>query len=267
VTTSNVQNPLQYAASITADFVRQAALQFGPQVGGRITALDVGCGEGLIAADLSRQGFTIIGIDGHGESVAKARQIGVDARETLLADFQHAPFKLIYVSRALHHMPPLAETLAKLNSLLSDDGIMVIDEFCRELFQMPESTWLFECVQKIRAKSSDTDPINAKQDNPRHNWLLTSKSAEEVLHNWHNHHDHKHKLLTGNEMKEGLEQVFSIKSMESFPSLFRYLCDFLPATADGASDAAAFQQNEVDQIKADQLTAIGLRIVLSKRTE
>jgi len=265
----SAQNPLQFAATITAQFVREAAVKLGHYDLSQITALDVGCGEGQIACELGKLGLKTIAIDGNGESIDKARALGVDARETLLANFEHEPFELIYVSRALHHMPPLAETLAKLNAMLSEDGILVIDDFCRELFQLPESAWLLDCLQRIRAKSSASDPINVaeKLDHPRHKWLISSQKAEEILHNWHHHHDDKHKLLTGKEMQEGLEQQFSIARIEAVPCLFRFLCDFLPATTSGTIDAAAFHQEEIEKIKTEQVTAIGLRMVLQKRTK
>lgn len=44
------------------------------------SVLDVGCGPGTITADIAARGATVIGIDAAPDVVAKAQELGVDAR-------------------------------------------------------------------------------------------------------------------------------------------------------------------------------------------
>jgi SAM-dependent methyltransferase len=248
-------NPLQFAASITADFVRLAMKNLPPAP----SLLDVGCGDGLIAAQLIKDGTDVFAIDGNEQCVQRADEIGVKARHCLLLDLDHSPFDLIYVSRALHHMPPLAETLNKLESLLRPTGVLVIEDFGFELVDRTAAAWLIEQTRRIQEKT-----IIASD---RHKWLIAASdmSPEQASELWQQHHWTKHKLLTSEEMKKELFNQFEIDYDQSHAYLFRYLCDLLPETTDGAWQAREICRQESDLAAAGRLPAVGFRSILRKK--
>jgi 2-polyprenyl-3-methyl-5-hydroxy-6-metoxy-1,4-benzoquinol methylase len=248
-------NPLQFAASITADFVRACA----PQLSRPASTLDVGCGDGLIASELIKSGFDVLAIDGNPESVVRAREIGVNADNCLLLDFDHAPFDLVMVSRALHHMPSLVESLKKLDQLIKAEGRLIIEDFGFELIDCIAAGWLIEKVKAIKEE--------VKVPDPRHKWLWSADTltAEEARVLWQEHHWIKHQLLTAEQMKTGLERQFKVESCQAGAYLFRYLCDLLPSTADGAKMARQTWQEETDLIAEGKLPPVGLRMILQKK--
>jgi SAM-dependent methyltransferase len=77
-------------------------------------ALDVGCGEGMLARKLARHASHVVGIDQDAASIDAARrqnvngQIGFVRGDFLTCPFQPASFGLISCVAALHHMDAAA---------------------------------------------------------------------------------------------------------------------------------------------------------------
>lgn len=94
-------------------------------------ALDVGCGEGMLARQLARRVRHVIGIDHDAASIELARRQGPDGRaefvrgDFLACPFQPASFSMITCVAALHRMDPAA-ALAAMSRLLVPGGTLVI---------------------------------------------------------------------------------------------------------------------------------------------
>jgi 2-polyprenyl-3-methyl-5-hydroxy-6-metoxy-1,4-benzoquinol methylase len=92
-------------------------------------ALDVGCGEGILARRLARRVPHVVAIDADARSIELAREQGGDV-EYLLGDFMTEPlqptsFDLVACIAALHHMDPRA-ALQRMGSLLRPGGRLVV---------------------------------------------------------------------------------------------------------------------------------------------
>ncbi len=90
--------PAEVATRETLHFVR-AHLSGGAQ-----HLLEVGCGNGALAAALQADGHTLVALDADAEAVAEARRRGVDARHAAWPDFENAPFDAVLFTRSLHHL-------------------------------------------------------------------------------------------------------------------------------------------------------------------
>ena len=244
------KNPLEFAASLTADFVEAA-------IPATSSCLDVGCGDGLVAAELINRGHQILAIDNNVEAVEKAKANGVNVIQSSLNDFQHEPFDRIILSRALHHMPPLVETLNRLDNLLAPKGHLIIEDFGFELADWKACGWVFKKTHLLNEEAGAKAPIT---HNPRHAWLANAGKvdAEEAKKIWLQHHKTKHRLLTSKKMREELAKKFSVESAFLTSYLFRYICNFLPATAAGAEQAHEVWQEETTMIAAGRLPALDL---------
>lgn len=99
-------------------------------------ALDVGCGEGMLARQLAGRVPEVVGIDTDEPSIALARQQGPEGRvEYVLGDFLGYPFPaasfgLISCVAALHHMDP-AVALTRMADLLAPGGVLVVNGLAR----------------------------------------------------------------------------------------------------------------------------------------
>jgi len=102
-------------------------------------ALDVGCGEGMLARELSRLSTRVLGIDRDEPSIALARRHGAEAGtgtdtdtaveyacgDFLDYDLEPASFDFIASIAALHHMDARA-ALGRMRELLRPGGTLAI---------------------------------------------------------------------------------------------------------------------------------------------
>src|SRR5438309_5609242 len=124
-------NPLRLA------YFREVA---GPLRGKSI--LDVGCGGGILAEDLAREGAQVTGIDLSSASVdqaqrhARAGGLAIDYRvvDAAATPFPASSFDLVVASEVLEHVPDLDRTLREVSRILKTDGLF--------LFDTPNRTWL-----------------------------------------------------------------------------------------------------------------------------
>ena len=98
--------------------------------GGRgLRVLEVGCGPGVLAEHLLRDGVELTAIDVSEEQVAEARARGVPAIASDFLAFEAAPFDAVLFTRSLHHIAPLAAGIAKIRVLVRPGGLVLADEF------------------------------------------------------------------------------------------------------------------------------------------
>lgn len=99
-------------------------------------ALDVGCGEGMLARKLAGHVPNVVGIDQHAASIDQARHQNVAGQiEYVLGDFLTYPFEpasfgLITCVAALHHMDATA-ALTRMKLLLAPGGTLIINGLAR----------------------------------------------------------------------------------------------------------------------------------------
>lgn len=98
-------DPERYAknARFVSNLAGAVVALLDPQPGERI--LDLGCGDGVLTAQLAARGCDLVAVDGSSAQIAAARKLGLDARvmdgETL--GF-HSEFDAVFSNAALHWM-------------------------------------------------------------------------------------------------------------------------------------------------------------------
>jgi trans-aconitate methyltransferase len=114
------------SARFVADLAQPLVLLLAPRPGERI--LDLGCGDGVLAAEIQARGATVIGIDASTDMVAAARARGIDARlmpaEAIAFD---QAFDAVFSNAALHWMPDLASVFAGVAQALKPGGRFVAE--------------------------------------------------------------------------------------------------------------------------------------------
>lgn len=99
-----------------------------------LTALDYGCGGGLVCEPLARLGFTVTGVDASEETVSVARLhgdaqgLGItyrDATSAMLAA-EGAKFDLVLALEVVEHVDDRAGFLTTLSHVLAPGGLMIV---------------------------------------------------------------------------------------------------------------------------------------------
>ena len=106
-------DPERYAryARFVTDLGMPVVHLLAPRPGERI--LDLGCGDGVLAAKLAEMGCKVIGVDASEMQVAAARKLGVDARVMAGEALQFRDeFDAVFSNAALHWMRRPEEVIA-----------------------------------------------------------------------------------------------------------------------------------------------------------
>ena len=95
------------------------------------TALDVGCGAGLLAEPLARLGATVTGLDASPDLItiaqehAQARGLGIDYRAGELAEL-NGQFDLITCMEVIEHVADPASFITALTKRMSPNGLLIL---------------------------------------------------------------------------------------------------------------------------------------------
>lgn len=96
------------------------------------SALDIGCGDGLLARAIAQRADHVVGIDPDHASIQAAREYSTAGGNVsyVEGDFLTAPFEaeslyFITAVASLHHMP-LADALTKAKTLLRPGGVLAV---------------------------------------------------------------------------------------------------------------------------------------------
>ena len=101
------------------------------------TALDVGCGDGLLTFDLADRGLFVTGIDPHVPGIERARSDPRASARTeficgdvFTADLEPASFDVVAASAVLHHVDA-RDGLERLKQLVRPGGVIAVVGFGR----------------------------------------------------------------------------------------------------------------------------------------
>lgn len=120
-----------------------------------LNILEVACGPGHIALELSRSGYNVVGLDISSYCIELAKKIvdentGQQARgrlEYVVSDFyEYQPdkrFDMVVFSCALHHFEDVDVTLDKVNDLLNPEGLIFVSEPTKECMSDVEAGFVY----------------------------------------------------------------------------------------------------------------------------
>ena len=96
------------------------------------TALDVGCGAGLLCEPLARLGASVTGVDASVQNIAAAMAhaegggLTIDYRAGELGELRLGQFDLVTCLEVIEHVADKAEFLSQLAARLAPDGLMIL---------------------------------------------------------------------------------------------------------------------------------------------
>ncbi|MEV5750621.1 class I SAM-dependent methyltransferase [Actinoallomurus sp. NPDC052308] len=154
-------------------------------------ALDVGCGEGLLARRLATRAGRVTGVDRSAEMIEQARaradRSAPGAMEFVAADFLRHPFPegaydLVCSVAAIHHMD-FTSAVTRMADLLRPGGTLVIVGLARN--RTPQD-WAFDlavlpAIVVIDRVHGKTDPAGMPMAAPEMSWGEVRGEARRLL--------------------------------------------------------------------------------------
>jgi SAM-dependent methyltransferase len=71
---------------------------------------------------------------------------------------ESGPFDAVVASRSLHHVPDLDVAVEKIASLLAPGGLVLLDDYAKERFDLKTAAWYFERRTEVAAAGGPEAP-------------------------------------------------------------------------------------------------------------
>jgi SAM-dependent methyltransferase len=105
--------------------------------------LDVGCGDGALTRELIDRGYEARGIDPRAPDEPPFECVALE-------DLRVArPYDAAIAALSLHHVADLALAVERLADAIAPGGLLLVDEFDRELLDLPTTTWWWRQRQAL----------------------------------------------------------------------------------------------------------------------
>jgi SAM-dependent methyltransferase len=134
----------------TYDFVRRSL----PSAAARV--LEIGCGEGALAALLLADGLEVVAIDSDPQAVEAAQAAGVAARLSKWPAELGEQFDAVLFTRSLHHIARLDEAVGAADRALRPGGRIVVEDFRAEGGGEAGARWFSNLANSLLAAGSLT---------------------------------------------------------------------------------------------------------------
>lgn len=161
----------RYIEASVRTTLERAAVDEGERV------LDVGCGTGVLLAELTEQtpGAQLAGVDLVGEMLAVAQERLPDEVELMTAPaealpFEDSAFDVVISSSVLHYIRQPQRALDEVARVLTPGGRLVLTDWCRDFLTMKALDWYLR----------GTDPGHCRTLRSRYLYRLARTSGLEV---------------------------------------------------------------------------------------
>jgi len=148
-------------------------------------ALDVGCGEGLLARQLAATCGEVVGIDADGPTLRRAsageRRIVFVEGDVMTYDFPGESFDLITAVATLHHLP-LRPALERFRGLLKPRGVLAVVGLYR-MRGLVDHAWAAAGVtaSRILRRFHHFEEVDAPLQQPRETFGEIRNACNELL--------------------------------------------------------------------------------------
>jgi hypothetical protein len=229
-------------------FVR-ASLEAAGLPGGPL--LEVGAGDGALAAWLTDRGVDVTAIDVNPDAVARAAAAGRTVEEADFLRYQPAdgrpPVRAVAFTLSLHHIGDVEAALAHAASLVPG-GLILLDEFDYERADAAAAAFFFDQRSVLAAAGLDREPDVDPVGDP--------------VAAWARRYGEEHRIAPGEQMLAALARHCDDVTVQPGPHLARLLSFHLDPEA-GATPAVSRRLHalEAARIDAGTLPPIGLRTI------
>jgi SAM-dependent methyltransferase len=217
--------------------------------------LEVGCGNGHVAAGLTALSNIVTALDNSPAAVKEAAARGVTAIQCDFLQFRGGPYDVVLFTRSLHHLRNLGAAVGRTDDVLKHGGLIIAEEFAREAPDAATAGWFYDIDALLESAA-----LSYEQEH-RH---ARAPAKETPLKRWVREHAHEPPLHEGKAMLAALRARFEVLHMQGAPYLYRPLSARLKPSPMSGRIAARLLGLEKEAIAQGRLRPVGLRVVLRK---
>jgi SAM-dependent methyltransferase len=238
-----------YAADPATDYTHSFVCHALPEGARRL--LEIGCGDGALAARLQADGLEIVAIDSDPACVEAARSRGVAADLAAWPEFTAAGFDAVLFTRSLHHVEDLEAGVAAAFAALAAGGRVIVEDFDFGFADEATLGWFASLLRLLAPAGTVLEGSD----------LLGELAAggQTPLAAWRGqYHPGLHPAPA---IEEALQAFGSLIIAEDAAYFFRYV-------ASAAADTAlveALRTHELELIRLGLIAPLGRRFVAERR--
>lgn len=177
--------------------------------------LEIGAGDGELAARLGAAGYEVVAIDPAGEGAVLPVAL-------LELDEPHASFDAALAVVSLHHVEPLEPSCRRLAEVVRPGGTLVVDEFDVGLMDEAAARWLLDRWRET-GKERDRDPADMVAELRAH--LHPLGTLRDELGEWFElgpvaRASYLYRWYLGEQFREGEEELIAAGSLPELGARF-----------------------------------------------
>ena len=177
--------------------------------------LEIGAGDGELAARLGAAGYEVVAIDPAGEGAVLPVPL-------LELDEPHASFDAALAVVSLHHVEPLEPSCRRLAEVVRPGGTLVVDEFDVGLMDEAAARWLLDRWRET-GQERDRDPADMVAELRAH--LHPLGTLRDELGEWFElgpvaRASYLYRWYLGEEFRDGEEELIAAGSLPELGARF-----------------------------------------------
>ena len=177
--------------------------------------LEIGAGDGELAARLGAAGYEVVAIDPAGEGAVLPVAL-------LELDEPHASFDAALAVVSLHHVEPLEPSCRRLAEVVRPGGTLVVDEFDVGLMDEAAARWLLDRWRET-GQPRDRDPADMVAELRAH--LHPLGTLRDELGEWFElgpvvRASYLYRWYLGEEFRDGEEELIAAGSLPELGARF-----------------------------------------------
>jgi SAM-dependent methyltransferase len=220
--------------------------------------LEVGCGEGALAALLGERGYEVTALEPDPDAAAAARERNVKVLEEGILAHEGGPYDVVLFTRSLHHMQRLGEAFAHALERLEPEGLLMAEEFRHEAVSLRGAGFCYDSGELLAAAGMPVETT----DHPEIDDLLERWEADLAGP------DEAHLRHTGTRIVTELQRLADVVFERETPYLWRHILRGAASTSDDPRIEAAadvLQRTERRRITEGTLPPVGMIVAARRR--
>jgi SAM-dependent methyltransferase len=213
--------------------------------------LEIGCGDGELAARLHGLGYRIVALDSDAKAVRAAIARGVDARVARWPDFEGGRCDAVLFTRSLHHLRPLSPAIARAAQLLEPDGVVLVEDFAFQDANESTVVWFQGLLRGLQAAGAIEPGAEC--------FARSVMESEEPFATWHR--DHEQDLHAADTMRWALAEHFDLIIEHECPYLYRYVIPLLSPNEAGCRVVREVLAQEREMAARGVIVHVGRRLI------